>query len=537
MKKLVSLIKTCMTDNMSLFKIKGKQQNGTSKAFFPVVLAILVFASVWSYANMLMEPLIKVNMEFVLLTIFIFFTSVMTLVEGIYKSSNLLFNCKDDNLLLSLPIKKSTVLFIRILKFYVFELLYNSLFLVPAMVVYARYVSVGVTYYLVSFVAILLLPIIPIVVSCIIGMFISASSTKFKFKNIAQTAITMSILLVVFYISFNLEKFFLNIAEKATSINDLITKIYYPAGAYIKLITNFNIQELLIFIAIHVILFTATIILLSKVYFKINSSIKGVKTISKNSFYKIKQNSPMKALIKKELNRFINSPVFIINAAFGLLLFVVACIGITFKFNGITEMIVAQGLPISIEKIESYIPAVLFGLVCFASLMSSITSSMISLEGKSFNILKSLPIKPYTIIFSKILTAVLIMVPFIFIGDLILFIKFKFNVYEIVMILVSSILLPVVSETIGIVVNLKYPKMDADNDTQVVKQSMSSTVAVFIGMALLGATIYALYKGLANNINVDLIILAGIFIYTIILTGLLIYLKKKSVKEFNKINV
>ena len=51
--------------------------------------------------------------------------------------------------------------------------------------------------------------------------------------------------------------------------------------------------------------------------------------------------------------------------------------------------------------------------------MKSITSSMISLEGKTFSILKSLPVKPYTIIKSKILTAVLIMIPCILIGDII----------------------------------------------------------------------------------------------------------------------
>ena len=76
----------------------------------------------------------------------------------------------------------------------------------------------------------------------------------------------------------------------------------------------------------------------------------------------------------------------------------------------------------SLEYITSYMPVLLFGFIYFAGFMTSITSSMISLEGKSFNILKSLPIKPYNIVKAKVLTDLLIMSPCILIGDLIVFI-------------------------------------------------------------------------------------------------------------------
>ena len=537
MKKLVSLIKATMTDGMNLFRIRGKNQSQTSKKLLPIMLTIVMFFMIWTYANMLMEPLVGTNSEYVVLTIFVLLTTILTFVEGIYKSGNLLFNCKDDNLLLSLPIKKSTVVFIRIFKFYVFELLYNTLFLLPAMVVYIRYANVGISYYIVSFIALLLLPVIPIIISCIIGFIISASSSKFKMKNIAQIIITMIFLLLVFYMSSNIENMIGSLAQNAASINETITKIYYPAGAYINLITNFNIQELLIFIVVHILIFAVSILVLSKVYFKINSSVKAVKTGFKNSNYKIKARRPIISLIKKELGKFINTPVFVINAAFGLVLFIVLCVSICIKFDSLEEMLLSQEIQVSIEQIKSFIPVVLFGLICFASLMSSITSSMISLEGKSFSILKSLPIKPFTIILSKILAAVIIMLPFILIGDLIFFIRFNFNIFEILTILIASFILPLVAETIGILINLKYPKMDAENDTEVVKQSISSMIAVFTGMILTGITVFLLFMCIRINISANLTLLIGLAIYIIIYLGLLAYLNKNSVKEFNKINV
>ena len=537
MKKCFSLLKACLTDNMNLFKINNKNQNNVSKKALPIFVVVIFFFSVWSYANMIIEPLIQFNMEILLLTLFILITSFLTLTEGIYKSSSILFNCKDDNLLLSLPIKKSTVLFIRIFKFYLFELLYNSLFLIPAIVVYIRYVNVNASFYIISIISLLIFPIIPIIISCIIGVIVSFFSSKFKLKNIVQIFLTTIFLLIVFYIVFNLQNLVENLAQNATTINEIITKLYYPAGAYIKLITEFNILDLIIFIGSHLILFMLTIFTLSKIYFKINSKVKIVKTEKKKSNYKIITKKPLKALVKKELNRFISTPVFVINAAFGLVLFLVSCILLYVKFDSLSDVLAEQGINITMEQIQMYIPIILFGLICFASLMSSITSSMISLEGKSFNILKSLPIKPFTIITSKIITAVLIMLPFLLIGDFIVFLKFRFNIIDAVIILVSSIIIPLVVETIGIIVNLKYPKMDAENDTEVVKQSTSSLIAVLTGMILTGITIFALYKAISIGLSTILTISFGLLIYLVIYAILFIYLKKNCTKMFNMINV
>ena len=48
-----------------------------------------------------------------------------------------------------------------------------------------------------------------------------------------------------FPFEFDDDDFIENIATKATSINDMLTKIYYPIGAYIELITNFNFLTLI----------------------------------------------------------------------------------------------------------------------------------------------------------------------------------------------------------------------------------------------------------------------------------------------------
>ena len=541
MKRFFSLIRATMTDGMNIFKISAKKKNVFTTTLLPIFLSLVIMGLMYEYSEMMMEKLIVINMGFVVLTLFVLVTTIMTLIEGIYKSGNLLFNCKDDNLLLSLPIRKNTVLFIRIFKFYIFELMYNSIFLLPAMICYAIHINPNYTYYIVSIIALLIFPIIPILISCIIGSIISYVASKFKGKNIAQTIITVLFLLGIMYFSYNMDNLFANIASNASNINDFITKIYYPAGAYIELITKFDIMKLLEFIAINIGLFIITIVLIGRIYLNINSSVKSVKTNKNIKEYKIKTTKPTIALIKKEFSRFINSPVFITNAGFGLVLYIIGCVFATVKFDGLINMFLSSGIegeiPLTVDAIYSYLPIIFLGFICFTSFMTSITSSMISLEGKSFNILKSLPLKPSKIIQSKVLSAISIMIPCILIGDIIIFIKFKFDIVAIIITIISSILLPLIAETIGILVNLKYPRMDAKTDTEVVKQSMSSAVSVFLGMAIIGITIFLLVKAIEATIAINTIMLLFLAGFIILYLLLLILLHATCNKLFENITV
>ena len=536
MKKILSLIKVSLNHDMNILKVNTKKQKKLTKIILPIVLIGYLMFVMGAYSYSIMDKLKAVHLEYVVISIFAFFITITTLMEGIYKSGNLLFNCKDDNLLLSLPVKKKTVLFVRMLKFYLFELLYNSLFMIPVIVVYAYNTTPSFTYYIVSFIALLLLPVVPIILSCIFGFIITYLSSRFKGKNIVQTVFTTVILLAFMYLGYNSSGFITNIASKATSINDFITKIYYPIGEYVTLINEFDIVKLLIYILIHVALSIVTLFILSKVYFKINSSSKRViSKNNKNKKYIIKTRSKTKSFIHKEINKFISTPVFITNAGFGLVLYVILCIIASVKFDSVINTLTASNASFDIETIKSHLPVYMCVLICFATLMTSITSSMISLEGKTFNLLKSLPIKPKKIVYYKVLTSLLIIVPFVLIGDIILFIRFNIGIISMILLLIVSLLLPIVAESIGILINLKYPKIDATNDTEVVKQSMSSLISTFIGMGLFALTAIMLFSLLNLELNSNLIILICIGIYFVIALGLISKLNKNSEKYFNNI--
>lgn len=536
MSKMMSLIKACMTDNMSLFKIKKKDKTKKNGRGLTIFLFIIVAMSVWSYANMFLDALAPNHMEHVLLSLFGVIVTVLIIMEGVYKAGSLIFNCKDDDLLLSLPIKKSTVVFIRILKFYVFEVLYGSLFLVPAIIAYATRVNVTPIFYIVSVIAVFLLPVIPIAISTIIGVITSATSTKFKNKSIIQIFVSMVAIFGILYLSFNLQGLLVNFGENAGAINDGITKFYYPAAAYSRLCSSFDVRELLLFVGINILVFLVTIFAISKVYFKINSGLKRIQRNNGKRSYKMKVNKPQIALVRKELKKAINTPVLITNAVFGMVLLVIACVVVAIKFDSFMSMPQDQ-LPFTPEKIKEIIPVILTVLIAFGSLTSSITSSMISLEGKSFTLLKSLPVKPYTILMAKVHTAILMMMPFVLTSDLIFYIRFRFNIVEIILTLIASILLPFIAELLGILINLKYPEMKADTDAEVVKQSSSSNVSTMLGFILMMIISGAIVSPVAAGGSPIIVLIFADVVFFFMVLLLLKKVNGRGVKRFNDIDV
>lgn len=90
---------------------------------------------------------------------------------------------------------------------------------------------------------------------------------------------------------------------------------------------------------------------------------------------------------------------------------------------------------------------------------------------------------------TKVLAAMLLIVPVTALGTIVMFARFQFNVLDGLLVLVAVIVTPLVTELIGILIDLKYARFDAESDTVVVKQSAGVMVSTFLGLGMVLATI------------------------------------------------
>ena len=530
--KTFSLLKAVLSQDMNLFKYKTKSNSSRlKKMLLPISLFLLLGFSIGMYAYGIADLLKPMGLTYVMLTLFLAIVVIFTFMEGIYKSQDILFTSKDNDLLFSLPIRKGKILFVRLIKFLLFEYLYNLMFILPAFIIYIYFENPGINFYLISLLITILIPIIPTILAGILGYIVKLVSSKMKHKKIVQMILTGIVLVGLIAFSYTMGDIVTQVAKHATSINDFLTKIYYPIGAYISLIDKFDIAILIKLILIHVIPLILFILIGQKYYFKIISNFKsGTVSKKKTKVTEIKVNKPIVALTKKEVKRYFSSIILIFNTIVGP--FMIAFFTIMIYVKGIgsfTSMFEGDMKGMSLEMMY-------FAVVGFALFFTSISSSSISLEGKTINITKTLPIKYKTIFDSKILMCLIIELPVILISEILFIIKVKPNILFIVQLLLMTVLAILFNAVVGLLMNLKYPKLNASNDTEVVKQSMSSTLSLFAGFGVfaLGSIGYV-YVGdvIGRTLYVSLFIILLFFIILILYYILL----RIGPKKYQNLNV
>ena len=322
-----------------------------------------------------------------------------------------------------------------------------------------------------------------------------------------------------------------NLVNNATSINDLLTKLYYPLGLYVSLIFDFDIITFIKLILVNILPLVLFILIGQKFYFKIIFASNKSK-VKNNKKVKFNLNKPMVALTKKELKRYFSSPVYMFNTSFSLILMVV--LSVVLSINGNTDMISAFA-NIGIDEGLS-MEIIYYMLVSFLLLSTSITSSSISLEGKTINITKSLPIDYKKIFKSKLLTSFLIEFPFMFISLMIFTINLKVSLPYFIFLITLAVAIILFTGSIGLIINLKYPKLNASNDTEVVKQSMSSMISVFLGMGIFIVSIIIIGL-LSKYLEIKLLLLIHVLIMVIVSYISYLILMKNGPKEYQELNV
>lgn len=489
MSKLSSLLRAIMSDGVQLFNYRAKTER--SRRTMPLLLGLLTGIMMLFSAIALTSELKGDGIETTILSLYTIITTVIIVMEGVYKSGDLLFKPRDNDMLLAMPIPRFTIVFARIIKFYLFEMLYCLIFLLPAIIAYIINVDVGATFYLLAITMLVLVPVIPISISCLIGLLSSAVSSRFKHKTILQVIFSFIILFAFAAIILLANTTSDFDGRSLATFSDGISAYYYPASAFVDLTTNFNLWQYLIFVVVNLAVVAVTVFIISRFYFQIVTRLSTAKRAENaNTKYNFTRHSQTFAIVKKEITKYFNTPVLLTNTAVGLVLFVVAVGALCIQFEDLVASITSSGeFPLTTDEIHSFMPSVAFGLVAFTSLMTFITTTMISLEGKAFNLLKSMPISGRKVLMTKVLAAMLLIVPVTALGVFAMCFRFQFGVLETILVLIAVIATPLVTELIGILIDLKYARFDAESDAVVVKQSAGVLVSTFLGLGMVLVTI------------------------------------------------
>ncbi|MGF7046780.1 ABC-2 type transport system permease protein [Paenibacillus sp. DS2015] len=490
-------------------------------------VAMIAVAS-FGYSYMMALTFEQMGRMDLLLAIMMAVTSIIAFFTTIYKASGVLFSYKDYDLIMSLPMKTSHVVASRVLQLYVLNLFFTLMIMLPAGAVYAIKVNPGVLYYLFFLITLLFIPLLPIIAATIIGALISWISSRFKASRMISLVLTFAVIIVFMVGSFRIDgNEQVMIDNMGTVLADMIFKLYPLSAMYVDALCSYRMSSFLLFIAISWLSFMIFSTVLGTRYKAIHTGLSTSHASSKYIMKPLVASSPFRALYKKELRRYISSSLYVLNTSIGMILLLVMSIALLFTSSE------KLGELIEIPELSQYLSTLAPIFVSFFVIMSCTTSSSISLEGNHLWILKSSPVSHRSILFSKVAVNLTVTIPILVISCVMLMISLRTGWIESFLLLAIPIIYAFFSAMMGVIVNLRLPKMEWTSEVLVVKQSAAVLVSMLIGFISL--VIPLGISLLLSQVNGSLILL-GIGMIMIAVCGLMYrYIQTKGEQLFRKI--
>ncbi len=494
------------------------------------VLAVYVVAVLLSSVSMLFLSLAKAFCGTELDWLYFAFTALLAVlfcfVGSVFATQSTLFEAKDNDLLLSMPIPAGYILLSRFISVFLLNLTYSLLMFLPAGFMYFKKEGFDLVRFVLFVAAFLLSVILATVLSCIFGWLSALISSRIRNKSIVQTAFMLALLILYFVGYFNLQKYLIAIEKNAPLIAAFVKKflpLFYFMGVGVS---QKSYLYFFLFALVSLLSFAAVYIVLSKTFFRIvttKRSAAKIKYVKKE----MKTSGKRAALIRKELSGFVSNSAYLMNCGLGVVFSVLAAVVIAVKGADFFAM---AGI---MSNESSLVTAVVCSAFCFCASTTNLTAPSISLEGKNFHLLKSMPVTAREIFDAKILTNLAVGALPITLSALVSGIALGCGSVTSVAMAFVPLSFLVFTSVFGLAANVMFPKFDWINPTAVIKQSASVMICTLGGLAFV--TVQTVLFVIADGfVSVNLcLVCAGIF-YLALAGAFYLWLMKKGSVLFDK---
>jgi ABC-2 type transport system permease protein len=510
MKTLMTLFKIRMTNTFSLNRIlKRSKFELIGILVLAIYVVISLFSTMFMATNNVAKTLVQYNLIIYLPVLFFIGSAFMTFMLTMNNAKTNMFNSNDNDLLLSMPIRPSTILASRLIFIILWNLLISVSIMLPTFIVYALNTHVTLGFYFYAIFIILLLPVIPTVLSCILGYVIAYFTSKSNVKNWFEIIISLIILGAIYYVIYKGNDILNYVINHNEELKDILKWGFYPVYLVLEMLQDNNYLSLIIFIIVNICLFAIFTYILSVNFKKIIARLQENRAKSNYVMQSLHSKSVSKTLFLKEVRRYFSSPIYVFNTLFGPAMIMIAAIASIFYDK---EKILSV---IGVSGGEGMIFSLLVAAVMFIAFFTSTTSSSISIEGKNFWIMKTLPLSAKDIFKGKMLLNLVLILPVTYLSLIILYFTLGLTVIQLITLLVLASISSLVAVQFGLLVNLKFPKMNAINDVVVVKQSASAMISVMIPLVTI-MIVSSVYAGFKDVINFNILLGITLVILTIL---------------------
>ncbi len=480
MMNLLSLIKINLQQSL-LFK--NRKFKLIQTVLIMGLLGILLLYIGFIYAAMIAGVLDETGQYEPLIAFGIIFITMITLAFTTTKAGGYFFETEDFNLLSSLPIKRSTIFLSKLLSFMIVNSIFPILIGYSFFTIYGEETNQGLLFYLISLVSI---PVFVLFASTI-GIVLSFIAYRFLSKVKENDVLRVIVVSVVFIALIVLSQVLPYMKpENAEFVNDLLNKYYPPLTFFMKYVTDESYLNIIYLFASGILLVAVLAVALSKSFVITNQRLREKYSKRNYELGKFKQTNAFSALVKREAKQFISYTYYVVNNMFGAIMYLIAIILSFFiSKEAITESV--DGFTSDTMNVEVVSIYFMIGLVLI--LINGATAISISMEGKRLWILKSLPISFTKIAAAKVCLHFLINVPLHIVGAVVIGNKLDIEAHYILLNIFLGVTTFTFLSSLGIIINLYFPKLDWTEPMSVIKRSTAVLLSTLTSFVIIGVVI------------------------------------------------
>lgn len=467
----------------------GKRRSKASAIGYGLLLIVAAASLMGNFSILafsMCETMVELGLDWFYFAIMGMFSLVVGVFGSIFITYSGIYQAKDNEMLLAMPIPPFAILTGRVLGIYLMGLVYESIVQIPAIAVYIRYKGFVPSAILTAVLMAFVLAAAALCLSLILGYAVAWIAVRVRNKSMVTVLVSLvGIGLYYYYYAKGigyLEEMLMRSEEVALQVKEKGYLLYAYGKACSGSWGHFGIVVLGTAVCTMLIFF-----LLSRTYLKIVMDRRG----EKKKIYRetrMKSMSVGATLLKKEWKRFTSSAGYMLNCGLGMMYQLVIAGGLIIKKEMILGMTMMAGL-------TEYLPLIAAGMVCTACSMNDISAPSVSLEGKSLWILQSMPVDPWDILKAKLRLHLRLGMTTTLICAAAVIWALPLGAGESILVMLAAIVYSLFGAVFGMVLGLIFPNLHWTNEIVVIKQGAAVSIALLGSMALvllLGGVYYLL---------------------------------------------
>lgn len=453
----------------------------------------------------------------------------LSIFGSVFTTQSQLYDAKDNDLLLSMPIRPGLILLSRMVPLILINLVFCGLVILPAAGVYAAAVKFSAVQLLAQVLGLIGTALLAQGIACLLGWGMHLLLQKMN-KSLASLLFMVIFLGIYFSVYSQTGNLLSALATSGGQIGSALKSWVWPIYA-LGVGCEGSVWHLLAFLLICGAVFGAVYFVLAKTFLLSATARSGGKR-RKLDLTAGKVGSPTGAMIYKEWKHFLASPVYLTNLGLGILMTAaLAVAGILFreKLLALLGEFAAMGLDLT-----GYLPLIICALLGVMNAMMFLSAPSVSLEGQNLWILKSMPLGGGEILRAKMGFHFVMTTPVTVAAGIILAICYGCNWVEILLCGLVPGGLTVLGNLVGMIFGLQWARLDWLSEAYPCKQGAAVGITMLV-MMVVPILLAALYWGLRTAVSPVGFLLICTALLSVICLGLYRVVMTWGVKKWNRL--